>query len=293
MTNATKSRNDNGPGPQKTLPVLKKRKALKKVLESLLFVAERPVDDRQLARAVRRPVAEVRPAIEELVAEYESKGIVLVTVAGGLQFRSATDSAPFVREFISKRPVRLTRAQLETLAIVAYRQPVTRPEVDDIRGVDSGSALKVLMERGVIKVLGRKEEAGRPLMYGTSTRFLEFFGMNSLEELPTLKEFSELSEESRGLFEKRMGEPLDVEAIEKAAAEAESAAQGEMLDYEDEEDRDAREELEREEADAEERFDDEDDDDGDHEGEEVQASTVQNDADDDDADDDDESGEDA
>jgi segregation and condensation protein B len=105
--------------------------------------------------------------------------------------------------------VRLTRAQLETLAITAYRQPVTRPVLDDIRGVDSGSALKVLLDRGLIKILGRKEEPGRPLLYGTTPYFLEFFGLKGLGDLPTLREFSELSEESRELFERRIGEPFD------------------------------------------------------------------------------------
>jgi hypothetical protein len=112
------------------------------------------------------------------------------------------------RVAVAGRPVRLTRAQLETLAIVAYRQPITRPEIEDVRGVDSGSALKVLLERNVIKILGKKDEAGRPMLYGTSTEFLELFGLKSLRDLPTLKEFTELSAESRDIFERRIGEPL-------------------------------------------------------------------------------------
>src|SRR5690606_38643840 len=91
----------------------------------------------------------------------------------------------------------------------AYRQPLTRPELEEIRGVDSASALKVLLERGLIKILGRKDEAGRPLLYGTTPNFLEFFGLRSLDELPTLKEFSELSEESRALFARKIGEDID------------------------------------------------------------------------------------
>ncbi len=160
--------------------------------------------------------------------DYADRGINLVEVNSGFQFRSSTTYAPFVRDFVARKPVRLSRPQLETLAIVAYRQPVTRPEIDDIRGVDSGSALRILSERGLLKVLGRKEEPGRPLLYGTSPFFLEFFGMKALTELPTLQEFSELSDESRGIFEKRIGEPLDLSGINEAAKAAEESALTEM-----------------------------------------------------------------
>ena len=117
--------------------------------------------------------------------------------------------AAFVREFVAQKPVRLTRAQLETLALIAYRQPITRPEIDDVRGVDSGSAMRVLLERNLIKMLGRKDEPGRPLLYGTSSYFLEFFGMRSLKDLPTLREFTDLSEESRALFKRKTGEAME------------------------------------------------------------------------------------
>jgi segregation and condensation protein B len=109
---------------------------------------------------------------------------------------------------VQQKPTRLSRAQLEALSIIAYRQPVTRPEIDDVRGVDSGSALKLLLERNLIKIIGKKEEAGRPLLYGTSTDFLELFGLKNLRDLPTLREFSELTQESRDIFERRIGEPL-------------------------------------------------------------------------------------
>src|SRR5690606_26780750 len=114
--------------------------------------------------------------LAELSEEYAGRGIELCELAGGYQFRSAAANAPFVREIVEAKPVRLSRAQLETLAIAAYRQPLTRPELEEIRGVDSGSALKVLLERGLVKILGRKDEVGRPLLYGTTPLFLEFFG---------------------------------------------------------------------------------------------------------------------
>ncbi len=102
------------------------------------------------------------------------------------------------------KPVKLTRAQIETLSIVAYRQPITRPEIDDVRGVDSGSALKVLLERNLVRMIGRKDEPGRPLLYGTTTGFLEFFGLRSLRELPALREYTELSPESQATLLREM-----------------------------------------------------------------------------------------
>jgi segregation and condensation protein B len=117
--------------------------------------------------------------------------------------------APFVRDVAMKKPVRLTRAQIETLAILAYRQPITRPEIDDIRGVDSGPVLRLLLERDLVRILGRKDEPGRPVLYGTTVTFLEFFGLRSLKDLPTLREFSELNEDSRRVVERELGDVLD------------------------------------------------------------------------------------
>ena len=127
---------------------------------------------------------------------------MLDEVAGGWLFRTNAQYAPFVRELAGGSPVRLTRAQIETLAIMAYRQPITRPEIDDIRGVDSGATLKLLLERDLVRILGKKDEPGRPLLYGTTTQFLEFFGLKSLKDLPTLREFTELTT-SRGASPRR------------------------------------------------------------------------------------------
>ena len=184
---------------------------LRGILESLVFAADRPVKAVRLARLARSSVAEIKVLLDQLASEYRGRGIQLVEVGGGWQFRTNPANASFVREINQTRPVRLSRAQMETLAIIAYRQPVTRPELEDIRGVDSGSALKFLLERETVKVIGRKEEAGRPLLYGTTPHFLELFGLASLRELPTLRELSELTDESKKLFEKRAGEPFTVE----------------------------------------------------------------------------------
>lgn len=120
------------------------------------------------------------------------QGFRLVEVDGGLSFRTAAANARFQRRMLVGRPQRLSRAGLETLAVVAYRQPVTKPQVEEIRGVDSSGAIKALLDKKLIRVLGKAEEIGRPLLYGTTRTFLEFFGMSSLNDLPTLKELHEL-----------------------------------------------------------------------------------------------------
>ena len=109
------------------------------------------------------------------------------------------------------------------MAILAYRQPVTRPEIDEIRGVDSGPVLKILLERDLVRILGKKDEPGRPMIYGTTTAFLEFFGLKSLKDLPTLREFTELTEDSRRVAERELGEVLD-EHQPEGAGQAESMA---------------------------------------------------------------------
>ena len=116
-------------------------------------------------------------------------------MAGGYQFRTDTELAPWLRKLSKERPFRFSAAALETLAIIAYRQPVTRAEVEYLRGVDSGGVVKSLLERNLLRILGKKDVPGRPLMYGTSRHFLEFFGLKELQDLPTLKEFSALDPE--------------------------------------------------------------------------------------------------
>ena len=182
------------------------RNHLKGVLEALIFAAEQPLQPRELAKLAQAEPRLVRTLLTELVADYRLRGFRLEEIGGGYAFRTSPAFAPFVREQVAKRPVKMSRAQLETLAIVAYRQPVTRPEIDDIRGVDSGGALKSLLERELIRILGKKEEPGRPMLYGTTATFLSFFGLKALGELPTLREFTELSEESMRVVERELGD---------------------------------------------------------------------------------------
>jgi segregation and condensation protein B len=269
-------------GDSDTQPVPTTRSHLKRVVESLIFVADQAVTANQLARLVKAKAAEVRDVVLEIIRDYEGRGIELVEVGGGFQFRSAAASAPFVRDLVAHRPVRLTRAQLETMALIAYRQPITRPEIDDVRGVDSGSAIKVLLDRDLVKILGRKDEAGRPLLYGTAPQFLEFFGMKSLQDLPTLREFTELSEENRELFARKMGEIPDLsdpsidpvvihspdEEYDKPVADAEAEAAPHAEPSEDDDSPQAKSEIDAEQipsadAEVEDRSDRDDDDEDD------------------------------
>ncbi len=185
------------------------RDHLKGLLEALIFASDKPLKPGDLARSAAAPVKEVKLLLAILKQDYLTHGIQLDEVAGGWIFRTSVAFAPFVRDMASQKPVRLSRAQVETLAILAYRQPVTRPEIDDVRGVDCGATLKLLLERDLVRILGKKDEPGRPLLYGTTSHFLEFFGLNSLKDLPTLREYTELNEDSRRTVEKELGETLD------------------------------------------------------------------------------------
>jgi segregation and condensation protein B len=191
---------------------------LKSIIESLLFASDKPLSMKRLTDLTKETdLGQVAAAVEQLRADYADRGVVLHEVAGGFQFRTNPINAHWVRELVSGKPVKLSRAQLETLAILAYRQPITRPEIDEIRGVDSGGTLKTLLDRNLVRVLGKKEEPGRPLLYGTTQTFLEFFNLKDLKDLPTLREFYELSEESMARL-KELDEARDAAASETPSA---------------------------------------------------------------------------
>jgi segregation and condensation protein B len=170
---------------------------LKPIVESLLFVSDGPLRCERISEALEVERQLVMQVLEELVGEYRDarRGFLLQQVAEGYQFRSRPEYADWVLRLTKTRPVRFSRAALEALAIIAYRQPVTRAEVDYLRGVDSGGVVKTLLERHLIRILGKKDVPGKPLIYGTTPEFLEFFGLRDLTSLPTLKEFSELAPE--------------------------------------------------------------------------------------------------
>jgi segregation and condensation protein B len=192
---------------------------LRGLVEALLFTSQKPLDLKDLARTAGIDRPRAKELVEQLQRSYEGGGLCIEEVAGGFVMRSAPRYAPHIQKILSLRPVRLSRAQLETLAIVAYRQPVTKPEVDDIRGVDSGQVIKGLLERALLKMLGKKDEPGRPTLYGTTNDFLELLNLQSLKDLPTLREYTELSEESQRKFLDETGEaaPADAFSFERPA----------------------------------------------------------------------------
>ena len=164
---------------------------LERIIESVLFAAGTPVSLRRLVEILDGPTTrEVLAAVRRLLQEYAlgRRGIQLREVAGGYQFRTARENAEWVRAVFREKPSRLGRATLETLAVVAYKQPVTRAEIEAVRGVDVDGVLSTLLSRRLIKIEGRKETVGRPLLYGTTAEFLEVFGLKDLNELPSLKE---------------------------------------------------------------------------------------------------------
>ena len=173
------------------------------ILESVLFVADKPLDLNQLYEATGIDREKLQEALNQISGIHRDgiSGLVLYEVAGGWQFRTDPHSAEYVRRYLRVKPQRLTRAAVETLAIIAYRQPVTRPEIEDIRGVDCGAVIKALLDRKLVKILGKKEEVGRPMLYGTSREFLEFFALKDLSALPTLREFHELTQEHQDIVE--------------------------------------------------------------------------------------------
>ena len=167
------------------------------VIESMLLASGAPVPLARLVEALDGPDRrEVTSALRALGASYEreGRGLRLVYVAGGYQLRSAPEHAHWVRRLLGGRPPRLSRPMLETLAIVAYRQPCTRPEIEAIRGVDADAVLASLLERRLIRILGRKDGPGRPILYGTTKDFLEVFGLPDLNALPPLGDLADGAE---------------------------------------------------------------------------------------------------
>jgi segregation and condensation protein B len=165
------------------------RRETARALEAILFVADEPLAAGTLAQAVEVDRRQVEDILDELSRGYEERGagMALRNVAGGWMLSTHPDAAPYVEQFVlASRHARLTKASLETLAIVAYKQPVTRHQVASIRGVNSDGVLRALVDRGLLSEVGREETPGRPVLYGTTPEFLERIGLPSLAELPSL-----------------------------------------------------------------------------------------------------------
>ena len=164
---------------------------IKPILENFFFVSKSPLRLETIAEILPESgKEEILEGIHRIKTEYgeDSKGMELVEVAGGYQFRTKPKWAEWIQRLTKAKTVKLSRSALETLAIVAYRQPIIRPTIEQIRGVDSGWVLRSLLEKGLIKMMGRKEIVGRPIIYGTTKAFLELFSLNTLSDLPTPKE---------------------------------------------------------------------------------------------------------
>jgi len=168
------------------------------ILEALFFVSPEPVSIDRLQEVMEGMAgARLQALVKTIAEEYERNGhgLQLVEVAGGYQITTKPECAPWIRRLEEIRTAsRLSKPALETLAIVAYKQPITRPEIEDIRGVDTAGVIKTLLERRLIKISGRREAAGRPLLYGTTKEFLGYFGLRDLSGLPSLKEFKEVAQ---------------------------------------------------------------------------------------------------
>lgn len=164
------------------------------IVEALVFAAETPLTLERVADIFPElKKTEIAGLFNNLVEAYEVRGggIVLREVAGGFRFQTRIEMAPWVGKLKNTRPAALSSSAMETLAIVAYRQPVMKAEIDKIRGVDSGAALKGLLEKKIVKILGRKDVPGKPIIYGTTRKFLETFHLKDLSELPTLREMKD------------------------------------------------------------------------------------------------------
>ena len=198
---------------------------IKNIIESLLFVADEPLTIDRLKKIIPGAESrELRETLEELTTDYETRqgGFFLKQVAGGYQIRTRPEYMEWIKRLLQPRPQRLSKAALETLAIIAYKQPVIRSDVEHIRGVDCGSILRVLLERKFIRVLGRKDIPGRPLIYATTKRFLEVFDLKNLKDLPTPKEIEEfgsaLSEEKDETDREAEAAEISIENTEETEA---------------------------------------------------------------------------
>ena len=172
------------------------REEIRSIIESLLFVADGPQSLQRFAEVLDGVDREtIQSILNELQIELEAqnRGIRLAEVAGGYQLRTPKANADWVKKFLGGRPARMGKATLETLAIIAYRQPITKAEIEAIRGVDVNGVIGTLLERNLIRAVARKDVPGRPFLYGTTAEFLQLFNLKDLSQLPTLKAMEEIS----------------------------------------------------------------------------------------------------
>jgi len=205
------------------------------VIEALLFVTDKPLSVPDICAALEQETVEA-PVVEAALSLLSDRhrgdadagrGFQLVEVGNGWQFRTVNQVTPWLAEFTGLRPVRLSRAALETLAIVAYRQPCTRAEVERVRGVDSGGILRALLDRKLLRLAGRRNEPGRPNVYATTQEFLDVFGLTSIREMPNLREFTMLGEEDMEAVSAIFGEEEENQMTMEEFAQRRAVAAGE------------------------------------------------------------------
>ena len=202
---------------------------IKPILENLLFVSDTPIRLEILIEMLPEFGQEIiLKGMEQIQTDCRevSRGVELVEVAGGYQYRTKPQWAEWVNRLKRVKALKLSQSALETLAIIAYRQPVIRPEIEQIRGVDSGWVVRTLMEKGLVKMMGRKDLPGRPMIYGTTKAFLELFGLNALTDLPNLKEVAPPGAE---------GEPTRAEGEENPPQPTPSPVEAALVEAEIEE----------------------------------------------------------
>lgn len=205
----------NGAAPPAETPSISEMRELTGILEALLFMAADPLPLNRIVTllgAVSKD--EVEQALARLKEDYaqEGRGLHLAEIAGGYRIVTKPDYAPWVKRLDKvKSPPKLSRSALESLAIIAYRQPIVRAEIEQIRGVETSGVLRTLLERKLVRIVGRKEEPGRPIMYGTTKFFLEHFGLRDLSQLPPLREFKELGESEQAML------PMEEEELSEEA----------------------------------------------------------------------------
>ncbi|HEX5646370.1 MAG TPA: SMC-Scp complex subunit ScpB [Nitrospira sp.] len=195
---------------------------LKAIVESLLFVSSEPLSVQRLLAVIGDVTkAEVTQALRSLgeELEQEGRGLRLAEVAGGFRLLTKQEYAGWIKRLDkSKSTAKLSRSALESLAIIAYKQPIVRSEIEDIRGVETSGVVRTLLERKLVRIVGRKEVPGRPIMYGTTKYFLEHFGLNDLSQLPPLREFKELGESEQAMLPMDDSEQLATNGIVEEAA---------------------------------------------------------------------------
>jgi segregation and condensation protein B len=203
-------------------------KEIKRIVEALLMASRDTLSIKQIIKLFEDEtsitIEQIKNILEELTAEYAGKGIELKELAGGYRFQICSDISPWINKLFEERPPRYSRALLETLAIIAYKQPVTRAEIENIRGVSiSASTLKTILDRDWVKIVGYKNVPGKPALYGSTKQFLDYFNLKSLKELPELEQI---------INEKKINEQLELNLIPEIETEAtaKTASEFEILD---------------------------------------------------------------